>query len=267
MKIFDIFNKGNDGDIPRDVKSIRNELIQFIKNELQKLEGGEGEHINSLTLTFHQVGDQKYLYERAIYINDPDKFKNEIRRIADDYALNLPPSWSIKFYFSDEIPENSCRIPNLNASLLIQTNEIILTGPPNAFIRIITGEAERNEYVINSTDGRIDIGRDKEVNANNGFIRKNSISFPGNSANDCNKFISRQHAHIEWDNGKLAFLIYADEGGTPPRNKTRVLPSTEKNPIKLNAIDIGYPLKEGDRVILGESAVIEFSYTKADLDE
>jgi hypothetical protein len=34
----------------------------------------------------------------------------------------------------------------------------------------------------------------------------------------------------------------------------------DENPVKLNSTHIGHVLREADQVILGESAVLEFSY-------
>jgi hypothetical protein len=32
-------------------------------------------------------------------------------------------------------------------------------------------------------------------------------------------------------------------------------------PIKLHSVDVGHPLQEADQIVLGESAVLEFSYS------
>jgi len=55
-------------------------------------------------------------------------------------------------------------------------------------------------------------------------------------------------------------MIFADEGGIPPGNKVKIKSVGVDNLIKLHSIQIGHKLNEGDQVILGESAVFEFSY-------
>jgi hypothetical protein len=85
------------------------------------------------------------------------------------------------------------------------------------------------------------------------------LVFPGESRDDSNKYISRQHAHIEWDTESERFMIFADEGGVPPRNKTKIHIAADGKMIKLNSTQIGHPLNEGDQVILGESAVFLYS--------
>ena len=57
-----------------------------------------------------------------------------------------------------------------------------------------------------------------------------------------------------------AFFLFTDEGGIPPANKIKVKPEHGQE-IKLMTTEIGHQLKEGDQVILGESALLEFSYS------
>ena len=76
-----------------DVKTIRNKLVQFIKDQLQRTEGGEGSNIKSLDLYISPLADDRHLYETAVYNNEPDRFRNEeVQRIADDYDIALSPS-------------------------------------------------------------------------------------------------------------------------------------------------------------------------------
>jgi hypothetical protein len=51
--------------------------------------------------------------------------------------------------------------------------------------------------------------------------------------------------------------LFADEGGIPPHNKMKV--RTQGGiPVKLQTTQIGHRLQEGDQIILGESALLEF---------
>ncbi len=129
-----------------------------------------------------------------------------------------------------------------------------------AYLKVRIGEAEKEEYTISSTTGKIYIGREKKVQTLDGFYRENIIAFP-ESKNESNKFISRQHAHIEYNPDSGFFLLFADEGGIPPRNKIKIRTANEQNPVKLYTTQIGHQLKEGDQILLGESALLEFSYT------
>ena len=55
-------------------------------------------------------------------------------------------------------------------------------------------------------------------------------------------------------------MLYADEGGVPPGNKIKVKTLKDDNLVKLHSTEIGHCLIDGDQVILGDSAVLEFSY-------
>ena len=55
------------------------------------------------------------------------------------------------------------------------------------------------------------------------------------------------------------FYLFADEGGIPPNNKLKVR-SVGGDLLKLQAMEIGYRLKQGDQIILGDAAILEFSF-------
>ncbi|MDN3580828.1 FHA domain-containing protein [Mucilaginibacter flavus] len=257
---FSFFSR-NSGDKAWDVKSLRDALLRYIKEALQKVEGGEAGHIKELQLYIAANAEDKHIYEGAVYVQDKEKFRNEIQRIADDYALDLPADWSVEVIFTDSLPTDIGRIPQLDAAFTILTQRQVMHNASSAvaYIRILNGQAEQGEYLIKATDGKINIGRDKKSVTENGSFRLNKIIFPPDSNDESNKFISRQHAHIEWNKDDERFMIYADEGGVPPRNKTKIHIAADEKMIKLNSTQIGHPMSEGDQVILGESAVFLFS--------
>jgi hypothetical protein len=202
----------------------------------------------------------KYIYESAVYYDEQDRFKNEeVQRIADDFAIDLPENWAMEILFVETAPAEAVKVAGMDAALFIQTRKRTLIKSATAYIKILGGEAENEVYTIASTSGKITIGREKKVQMPDGFFRENTIAFPAQSTNESNRFISRQHAHIEWDNDSGSFLLFADEGGIPPRNKVK-LRSVNGELDKLQTMEIGHLLKDGDQIILGDSAVLEFSY-------
>lgn len=265
--MFDLFkrteNKGQ-----QDVKGLRDALLRLVKEQLQKSEGGEGRHIKGIHLFIKAEASEKHLYEAAVYIDEQSRFKDEIQRIADDFALDLPDNWMLEIAFDQEIPPDAIYADGLNAAIFIRTKDHNLKRSGSATIKILNGEAEKHKYKITSADGKINIGREAKAQVNDGFFRLNHIAFPGDSKNESNKFVSRQHAHIEWNNEDGCFTLFADEGGVPPGNKIKIKTPGNENLVKLHSTQIGHKLNEGDQVILGESAVFEFSYnTPAGKDE
>jgi hypothetical protein len=254
------FFKSNAEERPTDVKGVRYALLQFIKQELQKAEGGEGSNIKGLSLFLTCNAKDQTMYEAAVYADQPDEFKSEIQRIADDYDLALPENWNLDVIFSQDVPAEAIKAANVDAAFFIKTSKHFIKQKATAYIIVLNGEADKEQYEITSESGKINIGRDKKAQADDGFFRTNHIAFPSDSENAANKYVSRQHAHVEWNNDNAHFMIYADEGGVPPRNKIKIKAEATEDMAKLHSTEIGHPLNEGDQIIIGESAVLQFSY-------
>ncbi len=259
--MMDFFKQSTD-DKPQDVKAIRDTLLQFIKDRLRKVEGGEGSNIKGLHLFIACIEEDRHIYESALYMEETERFKEEeVQRIADDYAIELPANWAMEITFVDSLPPEAIKIPDTDAALFIQTRSQVIQKEATAYIRILNGEAEREVYTIHSKDGCINIGREKKAQGTDGFFRVNHIAFPSESQHESNKYISRHHAHIQFDNDTGHFLLYADEGGVPPRNKVKVRSLQDATPVKIFSASIGHVLQDGDQIMLGESAIVEFSYS------
>jgi hypothetical protein len=258
--MFDFLKTKND-EQPLDVKSIRHKLSNFIKEQLQRWEGGEGSYIKGMQFFLAPDAAEKHVFETAVFYNEEGRFKEEeVQKIADDYGIDLPASWNMEIIFTEQLPAEATRAKDLPVAVHIATNKKpTINKPSTAQVTVLNGEAEQQQYTISSSGGKICIGRDREAQTNEGFYRINNIAFPGNSSDASNKYISRQHAHIEWNAETGCFFLYADEGGIPPRNKVKVQ-TADGNMIKLQTTEIGHALQEGDQVILGETALIQFNY-------
>jgi hypothetical protein len=255
--MFEIFN--SDAESPQDVKTLRDALLRSVKEELQVAEGGEGKHIRGIQLFVTCSENEKHMYESAVYYEEPILFKQEVQRIADDFAIDLPSGWTLEVDFVDDLPPEAKKMADVDAAIFIKTRQQTILRSGTAYIHILSGQAEKDTYELSSTSGKVTIGREKRAQTDDGFFRLNTIAFPGDIGDESNKYISRQHAHIEWDNDAGCFLLFADEGGVPPKNKIKIKSIDDDNPVKLNSTHIGHRLKEGDQIILGETAVIQFS--------
>lgn len=259
--MFPFFKKESNPQ-PVDVKTIRDALLTFIKEQLSKAEGGEGGNIKGLQLFIACPEEDKHLYESAVYWEEEGKFKEEeVQKIADDYAINLPQDWTMEIVFTPDIPEQAVKAPHIHSGLFVKTTKQSLRKEATATITVLTGTAEKETYPISSNGSKVYIGRDKKVQTRDGFYRVNNIAFPADSGDEANKFISRQHAHIEWDGDSGHFLLFADEGGLPPRNKVKVRSATG-DVVKLQTDRVGHQLQEGDQIMLGDGALLAFSYQK-----
>ncbi|RZK57721.1 MAG: FHA domain-containing protein [Pedobacter sp.] len=257
--IFDLFKSGTNAR-PDDVKGIRHALLQFIKQELQKAEGGEGANIKGLSIYINCTSTERQVFEAAIYKDEPEQLRSEIQRISDDYSLDLPINWVLTQTFDEPFPEEAVVMTNLPVALFIKTNSHFVKLSATAYIKALSGKTMLPIYQLTSEAGRFNIGRDEKAQSDEGYFRTNHIAFPSDSDDERNKYISRQHAHIEWNKNLAKFMIFADEGGVPPRNKVKVRSALTEKILKLHAVQIGQELEEGDQIILGESVVLEFSY-------
>jgi hypothetical protein len=257
--MFDFFKK-NKGNTPLDAKGLRDEILQFIKEELQQLDGGEGKYLKALTLFVRVKAEELFSYETALYSAAPEKFQEEVQRIADNFALDLPEGWKLTVHYVDEFPEGVILRAQLKVGLVLKGSgsPVVAESALTASLKVITGRAEQEVYVIEAGTGRVNIGRESSVQGSDGSFRINTIAFPA-EAQESNKYISRQHAHLEWDQQQACFKLYADEGGVPPGNKTKVRAAKDETTHKLNSTQIGYTLKQGDQVILADVAVLEFT--------
>lgn len=260
--MFDFFkNKKDNKDL--DAKGLRELILSFVKEELQRLDGGEGKDIAALQLYINPDQESRFLYETAVYFLEPEILKNEIQRIADNYALALPLNWTLEVLFVAEQPAGAILGNGITAGIIFKRavkGTVNKTTAVEAQVNILKGYAEQASYVLNAGTARINIGREKNIQADDGSFRINTIAFPENAAYESNKYISRQHAHIEWDENAAQFKLYADEGGVPPGNKTKIRWAGDESVQKLNSTHIGYPLSNGDQVILGDVAVLEFIF-------
>ena len=260
--MFDLFKRKDEASSP-DVKNLRQNLLLFLKDQLKKWEGGEGVNVKGLQLFLSPSEEDRHLYEAAVYVDDENKFKEEeLQRIVDDYAIDLPPDWGLEMLFVEKLPPEAVKSKDLPLALHVSTKkQPVLTTLTTAYLQVMSGEAEKVKYVLTDKGGKVCIGREKRVQTPEGFMRENNIAFPSDSQDKSNKFVSRQHAHIEWNREVGAFFLYADEGGIPPRNKIKVQ-TANGDVVRLQSTQVGHHLQEGDQIVLGESALLQFSYTE-----
>src|SRR6476620_7179048 len=112
------FLKTKNGEQPLDVKGTRHKLVNFIKDQLQRWEGGEGVYIKGMQFFLAPGAEERNLYETAVFYNEEDRFKEEVQKIADDFDIALPASWNLEIFFKEEIPVEGQRMLRLQFILL-----------------------------------------------------------------------------------------------------------------------------------------------------
>src|SRR5690606_10658591 len=149
--MFNLF-KRNTEDQPLDVKLVRAHLLDFIKEELQKSEGGEGANIHTLKLYAAPATTEKHLFDAASYSAEPEKLKNEIQRIADNFAVNLPKDWQLEIHVQQSLPQQGIVYDSLPFELVIETTPEFVPEvhvvKTSAVLTIISGQAEEASYML-----------------------------------------------------------------------------------------------------------------------
>lgn len=166
----------------------------------------------------------------------------------------------IKVYTTDEhYPQQRAQITghkNCYYAILSRT-EPIITAKAQLCIVHNRGKLLQDSYVISPTDNvkRWNIGRGENVEGT--YFRQNNIVFEDDSTNECNKYVSREHAHIVFSEG-IGFLLYVDAGGRKSSgNRTRVF--RDNNYLDLGSnMNTPIQLCDGDHIELGKHAILEF---------
>ena len=119
------------------------------------------------------------------------------------------------------------------------------------------GKLLQDSYTISPVDNvkRWNIGRGDNVEGT--YFRQNHIVFEEESTNESNKYVSREHAHIEYSEG-IGFLLFVDAGGRKSTgNRTRVF--RDNNYLDLGSnMNVPIQLYDGDQIELGKHAILEF---------
>jgi hypothetical protein len=200
----------NEKKSSKDIKTLRSDMLDFIKEQLKKAESGEGQNIKALQLYINCDAKDKFLYESAVYITSENRFKDEVQKVADDFAIDLPASWSLQVVFDQDMPEEATRASQFPVALFISTKEKpSVQKTAVAYLKVLNGDTEHAVYKLHSSGKKINIGREKKVQSEDGYLRQNQIVFSGDSHNKSNQSVSRRHAHIEWNADQGAFFLYA----------------------------------------------------------
>lgn len=166
----------------------------------------------------------------------------------------------IKIYTIDEhYPQQKNQITgytNCFYAILSRTQPII-TAKATLGVVNSRGKLLQDLYTISPADNvkRWNIGRGENVEGT--YFRRNNIVFEDDSTNECNKYVSREHAHIEYSEG-VGFLLFVDAGGRKSTgNRTRVFRDNSYLDLGSN-MNVPIQLYDGDYIELGKHASLEF---------
>ena len=117
--------------------------------------------------------------------------------------------------------------------------------------------------IMNLPGNRYNIGIGVRQKLDNLTIRTNHIAIDDNPASpeyEHNKYVSRSHAHISYDN-KIGFLLYVEDGGTTRSGKRTAILRNDDT-IRLESINAPIPLQDGDIIVLSKNVYLIFNEDK-----
>ena len=111
----------------------------------------------------------------------------------------------------------------------------------------------------------MNIGIGKKIKLQSGVIRINHIAVDDNPQGehfDHNKYVSRSHAYITFNENE-GFVLTVELGGTPAgRHRTMVFRNNKE--IRMDIPGMAVPLENGDQIILSREVTLYFGILNND---
>lgn len=254
------FKSLNSRSIPKDAIAAESEVYTNLVNDLKPLYLGNNDNSESLILHIGLFNNDFVTAFSAIIENGDfvSKVRNKIQ-----IELNIRFA-DIKVYTTDEyFPQQRKNITGLvNCYYIILPRAIqVLTSKAELKVAHNRGKLLQDSYIITpmGDEGKWNIGRGENIDG--AYFRQNHIVFEDDSPNECNKYVSREHAHIVFSD-KSGFLLYVDSGGRKcVGNRTRIIRDNTHIDLGSN-MNIPIQLCDGDNIEFGKHAILEFRMIK-----
>ncbi len=232
------------GDHPKETLEIRREILTAIGDKVEAKGGGEYVFpYSEITVKlFAQDADRQAALEASFA--DEDALQSNVRDMLRDAGC-AADSVTVKVEAVVEPDLQPDAQPfQLTFKRLEKPAKGLSVTPakvrPAAWLYVVKGSAERPEYFIGKDV--FYVGRLKEVSAKlGGLRRRNDVAF-----DDAETSVSREHAHIHFEEGK--FRLFHDSGEAGTRifrdGHAVALPATGTR---------GTQLRSGDEIHLGDA--------------
>jgi hypothetical protein len=247
------FNAGGKQE-PPEVAEIRFALLDEVRKKSYRSGGKRVFPYNFVHIHVRGVEDSRSRIFKADFFKK--YFEQEVRKSLVKAECKYPEDLEVAVSVSDELPGPE------GIWLWIETET--QKRRPKAAVRraakltVIEGKANRNDVPLEKR--RINIGRTINVYRNEGLSRRNDLAFTEET--DINRTVSREHAHVEYDETGGHYRIYNDRWYT--RNEKGegscgiwIVRDGLSREVHRN--ERGTRLESGDEIHLGK-AVLRFSY-------
>ena len=196
------FGAGQVGDSP-EIAEIRFAILDEVRTRMQRAAGKHIFPYDLVTIQIHGVGDsQSAIFEREFFRGF---FENEVRRTLEKEQCRFPGDLRVEVRVTKSLPETG-------KWLTVETSAQAAPPPPAPVTRrvarltVLAGTANSFEFALEKA--RINIGRVTDVYRAAGPSRRNDILFAEETP--INRTVSREHAHILWDEAAREYRLYND---------------------------------------------------------
>jgi hypothetical protein len=190
------------GEEPPEVAEIRFALLDEVRKKSYRSAGKRVFPYNFVRIHVRGVEDRRTALFKAEFFKK--YFEQEIRRTLCKAECKYPDDLEVDVQVTKDFPgpdgvwlwieaETEKRPPRLPARR-------------SAKLTVIEGKANRNELPLSKA--RINIGRTVTVYRNEGLSRRNDLAFSEDT--DINRTVSREHAHIEYNETAGEYRIFND---------------------------------------------------------
>ena len=224
-------------------------IVERVEEEIQP--GGRGTRVfpfTQIAISVAAAGDDLRARFAAVFDSPPTLRDRIAERLAAAGCTTAAPLVAVEYVAK---PHKNWRRPDFDVRFT-QTRPASepaiesATPEPRLELQVARGTAERRSYTFASTD-RIDIGRCREVrDARHRLVRANDVAFTEGD-DGANQTVSRQHAHIVYDERSGEFRLRDDGSAQGPAvlraGKTVHVPRGAR----------GVRLQAGDEIVLGDA--------------
>lgn len=228
------------GEHPKEALEIRREILSAIGDKVEAK--GQGEYVfpySAVTVKLAARDAEQHATFETAFVDD-DGLQSQARDMLRDAGCQAD-SVAVLVQIEDDVAAPPFevgfkRIEKAAKGAALTPAKV----RPTAWLYVVKGSAERPEYFVGKD--LVYLGRLKEVSAKSGGLRRrNDVAF-----SDEETTVSREHAHIQFEEGK--FRLFHDSGETGTRlfrdGRVVALPSTGTR---------GTQLMSGDEIHLGDA--------------
>jgi pSer/pThr/pTyr-binding forkhead associated (FHA) protein len=241
------------GDSP-EIAEIRFAILDEIRARMQRAAGKHIFPYDLVRIQIHGVGDsQSAIFEREFFRSF---FQNEVRRALDKEHCRYPDDLLVQVQVTKSLPETGKWL-TIETTAQATPPPAIAPTRPSASLTVLSGTANVMEFALEKN--RVNVGRVSDVYRAAGPSRRNDIVFAEET--QVNRTVSREHAHILWDDAAREYRLYNDrwyKRDGKPEGACNLWIMREGLGQEVHRDTRGTRLQNGDEIHFGK-AVLQFT--------